>query len=60
MTSPAAWRRGERATKRATANRRRWACPECTQTRITPLDTRKAPICPSCRRPMTKGRRVSR
>jgi hypothetical protein len=36
------------ATKTEVIERRRWACPsqDCTQERITPLDTTKAPICP--------------
>jgi hypothetical protein len=55
MTSTATFRK-------AKTNRRRWACPgeDCNQTRITPLSTTKAPICPHCRRPMDKRRRVTR
>jgi hypothetical protein len=50
------------ATKTEVIERRRWACPsqDCTQERITPLDTTKAPICPECSVNMTKRRKVTR
>jgi hypothetical protein len=45
-----------------TMKRRRWACPKggCTQDRITPLDTARAPICPEHSVAMTKRRQVVR
>jgi len=50
------------AAKTEVIERRRWACPspDCTQERITPLDTVKAPICPVCSVNMTKRRKVTR
>ena len=62
MTSSTTYRHGERTTKRATPNRRRWSCPdsECDQERITPLDTSKPPICPVHMVNMTKRRKVTR
>jgi hypothetical protein len=50
------------AIKTEVIERRRWACPspDCTQERITPLDTVKAPICPVCSVNMTKRRKVTR
>ena len=50
------------AAKTGAIERRRWACPspDCTQERITPLDTVKAPICPECSVNMTKRRKVTR
>jgi len=61
MTSTRARRSGG-GVKPLTVTRRRWACPDpdCTQDRITPLNTTKAPTCPVHARQMTKRRKVTR
>ena len=49
-------------TPARTVVRRRWACKQdgCGQTRLTPVSSNVAPICPVHGSPMAKLRKVTR